>query len=260
MLLIALLMVSCEFHWKSDVSTERQLPVCVERYDRIESRYLVTGDFSALQEMNMEYPIETRTLIEKVLQLGSVEDYEINNKLLRFYRDSVLQVLIADAESQYANMDDINEQFNASLSKLKEWLPDMPIPRIYTQIGALDQSIIIGENTIGISLDKYMGENYSLYRRYYSPGQRSTMTRASIVPDGLTFYLLSLYPMSRYDSRSQLEKDLHMGKVMWVVNKSMGKDFFDTRYVQIIDNYIKTHPYVSIRQLLLSEDYSRIQP
>lgn len=38
----------------------------VERYDRLESRYVITGDFSALQQMNTEYPIETRTLVEDV--------------------------------------------------------------------------------------------------------------------------------------------------------------------------------------------------
>ena len=35
----------------------------IERYDRLEYRYLTTGDFSALQQMNTEYPMETRTLI-----------------------------------------------------------------------------------------------------------------------------------------------------------------------------------------------------
>ena len=39
----------------------------IKRYDRLEYRYLTTGDFSALQQMNTEYPIETRTLIENVL-------------------------------------------------------------------------------------------------------------------------------------------------------------------------------------------------
>ena len=35
--------------------------VKVERYDRLEYRYLTTADYSALQEMNTEYHMETRT-------------------------------------------------------------------------------------------------------------------------------------------------------------------------------------------------------
>ena len=37
--------------------------------------------------------------------------------------------------------------------------------------------------------------------------------------------------MSNIDSRTQREKDIHTGKVMWVVNKVMGRHFFDTEYV-----------------------------
>jgi hypothetical protein len=81
-----------------------------------------------------------------------------------------VQTIISDAESEYANMDDINSQFQQSFSKLKEFLPEMPLPRIYAQIGALDQSIVVGERIIGISLDKYMGPKYPIYQRYgYSP-------------------------------------------------------------------------------------------
>ena len=32
-----------------------------------------------------------------------------------------------------------------------------------------------------------------------------------IVPDCLTFYLLSIYPMKDFDTRPQLDRDLHMG-------------------------------------------------
>lgn len=134
--------------------------VSVERYDRLEYRYLTTADYSALQEMNTEYPMETRALIEDVLQLGDATDPEINNKFLGFYQDPRLQTLMTAAETQYANMDSINIQLNTAFIKLKKMLPDLKIPRIYTQLTALDQSVVVGNQTLGISLDKYLGENY----------------------------------------------------------------------------------------------------
>ena len=59
----------------------------MQRYDRLESRYLTTGDYSALQQMNTDYPTETRTLIEKVLQLGTIEDSEIHHRFLHYYQN-----------------------------------------------------------------------------------------------------------------------------------------------------------------------------
>ena len=107
-------------------------PVEVQRYDRLESRYLTTGDFSALQQMNIDYPMETRTLVEDVLQLGEVNDPDINNKFLRFYQDTVLQALIADVEVQYASMNDVNKQFRNAFKQLGKLIPGVRVPVVYS--------------------------------------------------------------------------------------------------------------------------------
>ena len=185
--------------------------------------YYSASDYSALQQMNTDYPIETRTLIERMLQLGPVNDPNISKKFLMFYQDSTLQNLISDAEAEYANMDDINEQLENAFQNLEKWIKDIHRPQFYAQIGALDQSIIVGENSVGISLDKYMGKDYPLYKKYYSQQQRESMRRDQIVPDCLMFYLMSVYPMDNFDTRTQLERDLHVAKIMWVVNKAMEK-------------------------------------
>lgn len=251
---------ACDFKLKANGDDDDASTMKVERYDRLESRYVITGDFSALQQMNTEFPIETRTLVEKMLHIGEVSDHDISERFLRFYQDSTLQALVNDVESEYANMDDINQELQKAFSNLKDWIPDMPLPRVYAQIGALDQSIVVGDRTIGISLDKYMGAKYPLYKTFgYSNEQLETMGRANIVPDCASFYLLSLYPMDNYDSRSQLEKDLHMGKVMWVVNKALGRDFFISDYVKVVGRFMRHNPDVTVADLLSDDDYAKMK-
>ncbi|MBO4827582.1 MAG: gliding motility protein GldB [Prevotella sp.] len=262
LIVCVLSLTGCE--WKlrtSEDEDSREKRVEVNRYDRLQSLYLQTGDFSALQQMNTSYPMETRTLIEKMLRIGTVDDPEINNKFLKFYQDTTLQAVISDAETQYANMDDINRDLTDAFAKLESHIPNFPVPAVYAQIGALDQSIVVGDGSIGISLDKYLGEDYPLYKRYeYSEQQRQTMTRKFIVPDCMSFYLISLYPMSNYEERSQMDRDLHMGKVMWVVNRVMARQVFHSRYISIIDRYMHHHPRVTYEKLLKMEDYSPIYP
>ena len=76
--------MGCEWNLKLDVAGKSSSAIRVERYDRIESLYLTTGDFSALKHMNIDYPIQTRTLIEDVLKIGRVNDPQINSKFLNF--------------------------------------------------------------------------------------------------------------------------------------------------------------------------------
>ncbi|MBR5062890.1 MAG: gliding motility protein GldB [Prevotella sp.] len=257
LLVIVVFLSACEFKLKPNEEGDQPARLQVQRYDRLESRYLTTGDFSALQQMNTTYPIQTRTLIEDMLQLGEVSDPEINSKFLNFYQDTTLQTVIADVQTQYADMDDINEEFDKAFSTLKTWIPSIEIPLIYSQIGALNQSVVVGNELIGISLDKYLGSDYAIYKRFdYSPSQLQTMKRSYIVPDCLTFFLLSLYPLKQFDQRPQEEKDLHMGKVMWTVNNAMGEQKFKTDFTKRVDQYMKKHPNMTVKHLLESEDYS----
>jgi hypothetical protein len=247
--------IGCEWQLKSD---ETDTEIVVDRYDRIQSLYLTTGDFSALQQMNTAYPTQTRTLIEDVLRIGKVNEADINTKFLRFYQDSTLQMLINEAEQQYANMDDINKELTSAFQYLLQNIPEMEIPVVYAQIGSLDQSIIVGNGQIGICLDKYLGADYALYQKQnygYSQEQKNMMQREFIVPDCIGFYLLSLYPMPFDRQLSQEERDVHMAKIQWVVNKAMGRMVFNNPMVGRIDDYMKRHKNMMPGTMLANNEY-----
>ena len=257
MLLLTLFVcIGCEWQFSS---SDDDGQVTVDRYDRIQSLYLTTGDFSALQQMNTIYPMQTRTLIEDVLRIGKVDDQQINTKFLRFYQDSTLQSIISEAEQQYANMDDINQGLTSAFAFLKSNLPNMEVPKVYAQIGSLDQSIIVGNNSIGICLDKYLGENYPLYQKQeygYNKRQQMMMDRKYIVPDCIGFYLLSLYPMPADRILNQEDRDLHIGKIQWAVNKAMGSSVFVSDYIALVEKYMSANKNITIDQMLRNNVYS----
>jgi len=99
-----------------------------------------------------------------------------------------------------------------------------------------------------------MGKDYPLYKKYYSDVDVMTMTRNYIVPDCITFYLLSLYPIENYESLTQQERDLHMAKVMWVTNKAIGKNVFENKYIKQVDNFMKSNAKESIASMLMNND------
>lgn len=244
-----MLCIGCEWRLKPN-NGDADDAFAVERYDRVQSLYLTTGDFSALQQMSTNYPIQTRTLIEDVLKIGNVNDPEINTKFLNFYQDTTLQAIINEAEQQYANMDDINKDFTRAFGQLTKLFPSMEIPTVYAQIGSLDQSVIVGDKCIGFSLDKYLGKNYPLYAKFYPEQQRSLMTRQMIVPDCILFYILSHYPLPHDGKATQQQCDLHMGKIQWIVNKVTGRRVFANRYVATVARYMKKHNGTTENELL----------
>ena len=249
-----LVCLGCEWRLRSHEETSNDSQMSIERYDRIESLYLTTGDYSALLQMNQTYPMQTRTLIEDVLRLGQVNDPEINLKFLHFFRDSTLQRLIVDVQEQFANVDDLNKEMTDAFRQLKEAIPSLELPQVYAQIGSFDQSIIVGNNTLGISLDKYLGADYPFYVEHYTDDQRRLMTRSMITPDCLSFYLLSLYPLPTNEWTSELHHR-HMGKIQWVVNQVTDRQVFNNSHVEEVDSFMKHNKDVSVEQLLRTEKY-----
>ena len=250
--------IGCEWRLKSNEEAMDDMNIAIDRYDRIESLYLTTGDYSAMLKMNKTYPMQTRTLIEDVLRIGQVNDPEISAKFLHFFSDSTLQKMINDVQQQFADMEDLNQDLSHAFRRLKEELPTMEMPQVYAQIGSFDQSVIVGHRTLGISLDKYLGADYPFYVKHYTEDQRRMMTRDMIVPDCLGFYILSLFPMQESELNEQ-ERSLHMGKIQWVVNQVMGNDVFSNDRVSLVNQYMKRNKGVSVEQLLRNTDYSAIR-
>ena len=248
-----LLCIGCQWQLKPN-DEDAVANISVARYDRIESLYLTTGDYSALQQMNTYFPMQTRTLIEDMLHIGKVDDPETNRRFLRFFQDSTLQRMLADVQREFSDMDDINEEFVTAFERLQEEMPALEIPHIYAQIGSFDKSIIVADGSLGISLDKYLGADYPFYQQNYSDEQRRMMTRSMIVPDCLGFYLLSLYPMPLDMVNTQEGRDRHMSKIQWVVNEVTGHEYFQSDLIAAVDQYMKNNKGVSYDDMLRSSN------
>ena len=250
---LLLVCIGCQWQMSPSVVEEKHSDgVVIERFDRVEDLYLTMADFAALQQLKTDYPVQTRTLLENVLQLGPVNDPDICTRWLVYFQDSTLQSLLRDVERQYGDMDDLNRQLTSAFQRLSRLLPGIEAPLVYAQIGSLDQSIVVSDSMLGISLDKYLGSDYPAYLRYgYSERQRSMMTREYIVPDCLGFYLLSLYPLPAVDDTLLERRHWHMMKIQYVVNQAMGRRIFTNDTISQIDKYRKSHPQLTVSELLL---------
>lgn len=248
--------IGCQWNFRSVDEQGKTGGVVIERFDRMELQYLTTGDFAALQQMKTMYPAETRILIEEVLQLGMVDEPDINTRFLKFFQDSTLQALMLEVDRQYAEVADVSAQLTDAFDNLSQLLPGISIPRVYTQIGSLDQSVVVDDTLVGISLDKYLGADNAVYQRYgYTERQRSTMTREYIVPDCIAFYLLRHYPMPEEAIDSAALRHEHMGKILYVVNKVTERKVFSNDEVSNVEKYMKSNPKASVEQLLNAKNH-----
>ena len=214
---------SCDWRMKP-AERNKEISVKVERYDRLQFEYVTMNSVFAWQKMNTEYPQATKLLMEDVLNLGEVSDVRIADKLLSYFSDTTLLRLMNDAEHKYQDVEWIEKRLNKGFSYLKSKLPDLVVPRFYAQVSALNQSVVVGDSLVGFSLDKYMGADYPLYKKYYYEEQSRLMDPERIVPDCFLFYLISQYPMPFGPGRTLLDVLMHRGKINWLITKALEYD------------------------------------
>ena len=234
--------VGCQWNARVPEEDNGDEGMVIERFDRVESVYLTMADYAALSQMRTDYPLETRMLIEDVLKLGAVNDVDINNRFIVYFQDSTLQAIIEEVNRQYSDLDDVESQLGNAFDRLRQMMPALEVPRVYTQVGSLDQSIVVGNGLLGISLDKYLGANHPIYIRYgYTEQQRLTMTREDIVPDCLCFYLLSFYPLAPEDEMSAERRFWHISKIQCLVNEVLGRRHFSNETITLLEQYRRQH-------------------
>ena len=222
-ILIGMLFASCGLS-TGKVAEQKDEGISVLRYDKLLSEYVRSNSFSAMQKLTMDYRMPTKILIEDVLSIGTVKDDTISQRLQKFYSDTTLVRLLSDVEAKYPNLDEVEKGLSKGFRKLKKEVPDTKVPFIYSQVSAFNESIIIVDSLLGISLDKYMGEDYPLYKRFYYDYQCRSMRPERIMPECFSFYLLSRYEMDYHEGTCLIDLMIHSGKINYVVQNLLDYD------------------------------------
>ena len=258
---LSFLLGACRADWQKWMHAQEEKSMTIQRYDRLLDEFVSLNSYSALQRMNTEYSQETILLIENVLSLGRVEDPNIDRKLREYFLDSTLQVILQDVHQEYSNLKSEEARLGKIFWTLKEEDPDFTIPLVYTQISALNQSIVVGDSILGISLDKYLGADYPLYTTYYYPCQRRSMRRERIVSDAASFYLYSEY-WKPGDTASLLDRMVFVGKIHWIIAHILGDisltdeiDFHGKRKKWCEENQEKAWKYIVDHGFLQTKDF-----
>ncbi|MCR1997360.1 hypothetical protein [Bacteroides acidifaciens] len=214
-ILISMLFAACGLSTGKGME-QKEEGISVLRYDKLLSEYVRSNSFSAMQKLSMDYRQPTKILIEDVLAIGTVKDDTISQRLQKFYSDTTLVRLMGDVEAKFPNLDEVEKGLTKGFKKLKKEVPDTKVPFIYSQISAFNESIVLVDSLLGISLDKYMGEDYPLYKRFYYDYQCRSMRPERIVPDCFVFYLLSRYDMNYHEETCLIDLMMHSGKINYV--------------------------------------------
>ena len=150
----------------------------------------------------------------RMIAIGGVEQPNFPELLYSFVSDTLIRRLEQNV-AQKVDTVQLRKELVAAFKHYKYYFPEKEIPAIYTCISGFNQSVVISQNLIGVSLDKYMGVDSPFYERLGLPAyKRRNMHPVKMVPDMMQGWADAEWPKSDRDN-SLLGNMIHQGKVLY---------------------------------------------
>ena len=192
----------------------------IERFDKAFWSLDTTQMAQEFARLSSQYPDITPIYTEKVVRFGHPDSTITHNTYKLFRANKEVGELYEDALSIYANMSDIEKDLTEAFRHAKYFLPQIPTPRVYCHVSGLNQSLIVGEEFISLSIDNYLGEEYPLYEKIgIYKYQRPNMRREKVASDYITAWISSEFSNSISDNL--LSDMIRYGKILYTVSMLM---------------------------------------
>lgn len=201
----------------------------------------------------------------RVINIGKTTDPEFPKYLKSFITDRYMFLTYKKVMEVYPDFKGPATELTDAFKKYNELFPERVIPHIYTLISGYNQSVITADTMLGISLDKYLGQNCEYYDNLGLPMyQRRVMTKQHLATDALRGWCYSEF---LYDDSAEnvLTNLLYEGKIIYLL-----KELFPEKHDSIIFGYSGKHmdwvkqniepmwTFLVERKLVFSTDYMTI--
>ena len=194
----------------------------IERFDSLFWGLDTTRLAEEFAKLQAEHPNITPIYTENVVQFGHPDSAITHDTYKLFRSNKEVGKLYEDALKIYADVSDIEKDLTEAFRRAKYFLPQFPTPRVYCHVSGLNQSLIVDEEFISLSIDNYLGADYQLYKEIgIYKYQRPNMRREKVAPDYITAWLSSEFSNSLADNL--LSDMIRYGKILYTVSVLLPK-------------------------------------
>jgi hypothetical protein len=157
-------------------------------------------------------------LFSLVINTGDINENSFGDFLLRFCSDKQNNEVYNLTVKQFPDVKSIESGLQDAFSHYLYYFPGKPVPGVFTCITGFNNSIITGDSSLGISLDRYLGADCPYYPRlniYKYLAAR--MTPENIVPDCMYGWAASEWDFGalKYPADNVLAEIIHYGKLKY---------------------------------------------
>ena len=243
----------------------------LERFDKdffaIDSNNADPG----LQQLHTKYPVLSNIFLQNILGLDSASTL-IGVKHFLHLNQSIYD----SAALVFKTTSSIEKDFKRAFQFVKYYFPDYKLPNLVTIVGPINALAklgneltpnFLGPDFLGISLQFYLGKDYSIYRDPFfidnvAPQFRSRrFSKEYIVADAMKLIVDDLF-QDKSAGKSLIDQMIEKGKQWWLLDKFLPEmaDSLKTGYTQQQLDWCKQNEGLIWSTIVGNGDINSIDP
>lgn len=214
--------VGCSGTIKKESDENLQIKVSIIRFDKDAYKYLQQPNAVNESMLRETYPLLLPAFGRVAMDnsdpntfFASLRDYFSNPALMQIYKDALK---IFDDVTKY------EEELTKANSLIAEHLKGKKLPNFAMHVSGFRENVIILNNLISISTDKYLGSDYSAYTDFFKPYERQQMQPQYIVRDYLKAWLMSDIIKPDSEDNNLLSAMVNEGKVLYALSSFLPEE------------------------------------
>ncbi len=189
--------------------------VKIDRFDKELYNYIK----SPSEELSTSLMSKHLNLIDALSQTISSNSQKPALETLRsYFSHPALTNIYADVVKQYDDLSSYEKELASMAHRAKKELKINSTPNFSVHVSGFKENSIYINNTISLSIDKYMGKDYVPYRRYFRPYQLQQMQSQMIVKDFTRAWLMADYIKTETTQGDMLFEMIEHGKLIYALS------------------------------------------
>lgn len=196
--------------------TEKEIEIV-----RFDNELFTTGwaDTSAVVALANKYPAFFDLYTYRVIQIGGLGDSLFFEGLQQFMTDTMILEIRQKTDSVFADIADTEKEIKDAFKYFQYHFPGKELPVLYFYISGFNQSVVTADKTIGVSLDKYLGQDCKWYQQLNSTPQYKivNMHKLKIASD-----VAYAWGVTEFENTGKtttlLDNMIYQGKLMYFVD------------------------------------------
>jgi hypothetical protein len=198
LIIVLIIFAGCANDSKRHNGVIQHKEIVIERFDKDFRQYLNDKGVASKHQLISKYPILLSAFGKVIVNNSEAAQPNFFQSLDKYFSDTTLLKIYDDAVKKFDNVEKIEHELSLANEHLWDIYPGKQLPRLSMHVSGFKQNVIVTDSIISLSIDKYLGSDYPIYKDYFYDYQRAQMKPEFVTRDYLRAYIISsLLPESK---------------------------------------------------------------